>query len=261
MRRVFIWLAALGATLAVAGEGQAASLVVTPSEEGRFWAGTRLKIEASRTSAGRLSVRIGGTVAASSASKATLSATGCGARADDIASYGWSPEHHPAGRQAIPSAPAYQQSGVSFDLRLTRGKRHVSYAAAVSYGYLDAAAPSWTDCVTVSLARRPKKGGADVSPAFDDQSSTLYVSLGLHQDGRHVECGPAPAFCLPRRPAEFVPPALPDFPPAGGYPGSPGQGEPAGDTGKNYPYHVCPIDAQRFALCSAEQAAAVRASQ
>jgi hypothetical protein len=87
-------------------------------------------------------------------SPASLYADGCSAITDNVSSFGWSPESHPLGRQAIPGWPIYQQSGARLDLRLSRGKRRVSYSATVSYGYLDAAAPSWTDCVTFTLARR-----------------------------------------------------------------------------------------------------------
>lgn len=51
--------------------------------------------------------------------------------------------------------------------------------------------------------------------------NTMFVTVKL-EDGRRVECGPQPAFCSLQRPHEFLPPALPDFPPAFPYPGAPG---------------------------------------
>ena len=73
----------------------------------------------------------------------------------------------------MPGWPSYQQSGVRHELRLA-GKRRVSFSGTVSYGFLDAAAPGWTDCVRLSLARQTKDG-ADVSPAFIAPAGALYV--------------------------------------------------------------------------------------
>ncbi|HET6509854.1 MAG TPA: hypothetical protein VFG42_23875 [Baekduia sp.] len=238
----------------------AAGLVVVPSKPTGFWAGTRLTLAADRAASGRLRVRVAGTVAVKKPASVVLAATGCGAGTDDISSFDWSPEHRPADRQAVPGWPIYQQSPEEVQLRL-RGRRRVSYSETVGHGSLDGRGEGWTDCVALSLTRR-SKDGRDFAPAFDGPASTLYVSVSL-RDGRHVACGPVPAFCSRRRSARFVPPALPDFPPADGYPGAIGQGEPAPDsqTGiSTYPYHVCPIDGGRYVLCTAQQAVAARGS-
>jgi hypothetical protein len=249
MRRVATWLAALVAVAAMSTPCRAATLVVTPSKPTGFWAGTRLKLVAERASAGRLRVHVEGTVAVESSARVTLVADGCAAGTDNISSYAWSPEHHPVGRQAVPSWPAGLQSGTWYEMRV-RDRQRVSYSATVSYGFPET--PGWTDCATLSLQRQ----GGNGESAFSYLANTLYVTVSL-QDGRHVACGPAPAFCPLQRPAPFIPPALPDFPPSPGLPGTPGHGEPLGN--ENYPYHVCPIaGGAQFALCSAAQAAAAR---
>jgi hypothetical protein len=253
MRRVTTWLAAFTTVAAMSMPCQAAaSLALKPSNATSFWAGTRLTLVAERASAGRLSVRVEGTVAVGSSARVTLVADGCAAGTDNISSYDWSPEHHPADRQAVPSDPAHLQSGKWHEMRV-RDKRQVSYSATVSYGFPEA--PRWTDCVTLSLWRN----GGNGESAFSYPANTLYASVTL-QDGRHVACGPTPAFCPLQRPAQFFPPALPAFPPAPGYPGSPGHGNPPGSTtpgGATYPYYVCGTRQTGGPfLCSAQQAAA-----
>lgn len=240
MRRRTTWLAVLVVAAMIPSPSLATTLVATPSKPG-YWTGTRLKLDAERSSRGRLRVRVEGTIAAGSAGRVVLSVDGCGANTDAISSYRWTPESHPLGRQAIPANPAYQQSGTRLEMTL-RGKRRVSQSVIVGYGYLDDPSPDWTDCVSMGLFRQKKNGG-DFGSAFDPAASTLYVSVGV-ADGRHIECGKAPAFCLPQRPNELSPPALPDFPPAPGYPGSPGYGDVPG-----WPYRVCPIPDGRFVLC------------
>jgi hypothetical protein len=247
-------LAALVAVAAAtATPCHAASLPLVPSSPSGFWVGTRLTLAAQRAPSGKLRVHVEGTVAVKSPTRALLSAVGCSAGPDDISSYGWSPDHHPAGRQAVPAWPTEMNGGQTLEPRL-QGKTRVSFSKIVSYGF-SGEAPRWTDCVTLQLWRLGTDGST-TSPAFDTTppaptpadpnpqdriDNTLFVTLTLNAapspnpyDGRHVECGPAPAFCSPQRPHEFVAPTLPDFPPAPGYPGS--SGYPTAPT--NYPYQV-----------------------
>lgn len=246
MRREMMRLAvALIGAITMATPCHAGSLTVVPSTSTGFWAGTHLDLVAERASSGRLRVRAGGTIAVRSRARVSLFAVGCTAGLDDVASWRWSPEHHPAGRQAVPGDPVFQQDGTRLVKQL-RGRQQVTYSTTVSsidYGAGDT--PAWTDCVMLMLTREAK-GGKDSASAFGGRASTLYATLTL-EDGRHVECGPAPAFCYQRRPDEGIPPALPTapcpgcgppaFPPAPGYPGSPGFGD-LGPT-SSAAYHVC----------------------
>lgn len=265
MRTVFTWLTTCVAIVAWTAPSHAADLTVsaTPSSS---WAGTQLKLSAQRASSGRLRVHLEGTVATSAPGPVALSVSGCtSAGTNPVSSYGWTPEHHPAGRQAVPDDPVFESEEAGrFALR-GRGKQHVSYSVvARTVGYASPAALRWTDCVHLGLARTAKDGG-DHDPAFDLKASTLFVTVTL-PDGRHVPCGPAPAFCYPRMPDEPIPPALPTapcpgcgppaFPPAPGYPGSPGVGD-LGPGASGY-YHVCgtPENGGPY-LCDGKDAAAL----
>jgi hypothetical protein len=255
MRRVAKWVATIVlATAAASTPCHAASLSIGPSKPAGFWAGTRLTLAAERASRGQLRVHVEGTVAVRSPARVSLYTVGCSAGTDSISSYGWTPEHHPAGAQAVASWPAHlNDDGRYLKLRL-QGKTRVSYSKTVSYGF-PGETPRWTDCVTLELWRVGASGSYS-SPAFDSTPSaptpvdphpqdpidnTLFVTLTINAtpsptpyDGRHIECGPPPAFCPLQRPKQFIPPAFPDFPPAPGYPGSPGN--PTAPV--NYPYQV-----------------------
>jgi hypothetical protein len=162
----------------------------------------------------------------------SIGAEGCAADLDNFSSYGWTPEHHPADRQAVPAWPVVVDGGSRRHELLLRGNKRVSFSDTVSY-VSGNGTPLWTDCVSLSLWRVAKdKGGASFSEAFSVYD-TMFVTVGL-QDGRHVECGGPPAFCSLRRPKEFIPPALPDFPPGPGLPGAPG----SPTAPESYPYHV-----------------------
>lgn len=208
----------------------AASLSVVPSAPTGYWAGTRLALAAERAPSGALRIRVDGTVAVKDAARVSIVMVGCAAGTDDLSSYSWSPEHHPAGRQAVPAWPLHLQDGSRRELSV-RGKQRVSFSETIAYGF-SRAEPRWTDCVSLVLAR-VTKDGRDILPAFKGVGSTLYVSVTL-QDGRHIECGSMPAFCPAVRPSEFVVPVLPDFPPAPGYPGAPG----ALPSPPDYPYQA-----------------------
>ena len=253
MRRTITWCAALLVLLAATAASPCAAqrLVVKPAGSG-FWAGTRLALAAERGSAGRLRVQVHGRISVARPARVSLVAIGCGAVTDSIVSYAWSPENHPPNRQAIPGLPAYQQSGVRRELAVSK-TRNVSFSTTVGYAFEDGP-PSWTDCVTVQLFQLSPNSSLEWRAAFAVPSNTLFVTVGLRGDARHIPCGPEPSFCAPVRTDQTaaLPPALPDFPPAPGYPGAPGFGE----RGKDYPYHVCPIADGRYVLCSAEQAAA-----
>jgi hypothetical protein len=259
MRRVASPLAAFLVVVAVAAAGaapcQATSVPLVPTKPDGFWAGTRLTLTAVRASQGRLRVHVQGTIAVRSPGRVLVHAVGCTAGLDYISSWGWTPEHHPVGRQAVASWPAGSGSLGLYLQSDLRGKTRVSYSKTISVGYLNETA--WTDCVTLELWRvKAGSYGGSYSPAFDPPppvptvavphpetniDNTLFVSLTLNaatspnpSDGRHVECGPMPAFCPLQRPKVFTPPTFPDFPPAPGYPGSPGY-PTAPD---KYPYQV-----------------------